>query len=232
VTKRLEGQPTQAIVDYAAANRIDCIVMGTHGRDGLERFFLGSTAEGVLRSGSLPTYLIRASDPSPASRAMPLSRLLVALDHSEPGGAAVAAAIELAIAEHGCIHFCHVLDTRHELNSAFTAGYDPTRIIDQMRVEATLLVDAAISKAHALGIVADGAIVEGEPAAKIIAAVEEFSADIVVLGTHGRTGLQRFFIGSVAETVIRHAPAPALVIRAKRPLPIEVPATRLVERAL
>ncbi|HTV73718.1 MAG TPA: universal stress protein [Candidatus Acidoferrales bacterium] len=79
---QLEGAVTAALVDYLREHSFDAVIMGTHGRAGFERLFLGSTAEGVVRSGLVPVFLLRCLDGA-ACKTPPLERLLVAVD---PGG--------------------------------------------------------------------------------------------------------------------------------------------------
>ena len=108
---------------------------------------------------------------------------------------------------------CNVVDTRDLYDKAATYGYDSTPLADQMRSRAR----DAFERAHLHGGFATNAvsevIVEDEPAAGIIAEAVRIGADAIVMGSHGRRGLQRLFLGSVAEHVVRHSPIPVLVVR-------------------
>ena len=81
-------------------------------------------------------------------------------------------------------------------------------------------------------MVLDCRLLEGDPATAIVEAAEETGADLVVMGTSGRTGLTRLLMGSVAEEVLRHAPCPVLTVRGPVPVRTEEPAEELPETAL
>ena len=200
----------------AEKNHDQLIVIGTHARSGVPRAFLGSTTEGVLRSGTTPVLAVRAGMSATPDTAL-LRKLLVAVDDSDPADAAVALAAKLSHTLGSTCVLCSVFDSRETYDKALTYGYDPSTFLHELRAQAQKAVEGARTRgAFAPGTTSE-AIVEDEPAAGIIAAAERNGADAIVMGSHGRRGLRRLFLGSVAEAVVRRSPIPVLVVRSAPP---------------
>jgi nucleotide-binding universal stress UspA family protein len=197
------GRPADTIVTYAADHDSDAIVVGTQGKRGLERFFLGSTAADVLRHSDVPVFVI---PPECTSQNVPLRRLLVAIDGSEASDAAFDFALELAAPTHASIVLCNVIDTRDL--------HDTDREVLLRDADALLRTRGEIAAAH--GLAHELSVAEGEPSRAIVTAAKTTGADAILIGTHGRSGLQRLFLGSVAESVSRDAEVPVAVVRALR----------------
>jgi nucleotide-binding universal stress UspA family protein len=202
--------PVTGIVGLASKHECDLIAMGTHARSGVARAFLGSTTEGVLRASHVPVLAVRAGTPL---KGMPLFRsALVAVDDSEPANAAVAVAAKVARALRSELTLCNVADTRALYDKAATYGYDPQQIADELRARARSILERASVRA-ALEPPPRTEVVEGEPVAALVAEAERLAARLIVIGSHGRRGLQRLMLGSVAEHVVRRSPVPVLVVR-------------------
>lgn len=115
-TVLLEGRAAGATVAFAQEHAIDAIIMGTQGKRGLERAFLGSTAAGVLRLTDVPTFVVHAFDDAPIQPPEPLKvnafrRILVALDDSDPADAAMNVAADLAAISNSRLLCCNVRGT-------------------------------------------------------------------------------------------------------------------------
>jgi nucleotide-binding universal stress UspA family protein len=196
----LAGPPAGAILDAVGEHAADAIVMGTHGRAGLGRVFLGSTAESVLRRAGVPVFVVSERTPPLAQDAAPFARIAVAYDGSEAAGAAFTYALELAKPGTTTLLLANVLDARDQPDA--TAA----------RTAAAALLTAATARAMAQGVVAESAILEGEPVESLLDAAQSRGADLIAIGTHGRRGLQRLLFGSVAEGVVRAAAVPVVVV--------------------
>ena len=194
-TYALEGEPAQRILELAADAKCSLILMGTHGRQGVERLFIGSTTEAVLRGSTIPVLTVRAGMKCPAPARRCFERFVVGVDESEPSDAAIQTVLELP-SEGSQISFYSVAgggDDAHE--------------------QAERVIANAIARANVYGISATGNVLSGTPAEMLIAVAQQRGADLIVLGSHGRRGLHRLFLGSVAEHVVRTAPVPVLVVR-------------------
>lgn len=203
------GTVDAAAIRYAEEHHVDVLVVGATGRTGLSRLLLGSTAERVIRHAHCTVLVARKS---PASE-----HVLAATDLSD----AALAAVERAKAEvewrNGQLDLLHVMDFS-ALGWPAAAGpfggfaaQMPVERIAQMRTLATETL-------HGLGgPKAAVHVTEGSPKRGIVATAEEIPAGLIVLSTHGRTGIARMALGSVAEAVSRVAHCSVLVVRAATP---------------
>lgn len=198
------------IVEYAEDHDVDLVVMATHGRRGVRRMLLGSVAEEVLRTAGCPVLTVRPDETiGPGG---PPEKILVPVDFSEHS--------ELALVSAG------------ELARRFGAELDVLHVIAELGVPDPYFADAAelraLTKAardrvpealadtaeRVLGDVGAGTHMRvGTPAATIAEFADEQGSDMIVLGSHGRTGMKRIFLGSVAEAVVRQAPCPVLTVK-------------------
>lgn len=204
------GDPASEIIDAAAG--ADLIVMTTTGRGGVGRMFFGSVADRVVRQGTVPTLVIRGGQYPMVSEG--ISRLVVPLDGSEAAEAALPKAAGLAKALSVPILLVHVVDPEAGgVLSPFAlrdARGAQGAIADQMERARTYL------KRQAADLEADGLEVEtevhtGGPVTVLLDLLQ--ANDLLVMTTMGLTGFKRWWIGSVAEKLIREAISPVLVIR-------------------
>ncbi len=186
-----QGPAAESLLEAVDAEKATLVALTTHGRTGLERWAFGSVAEKIVRSSPAPVLVFRSF--GPAAPFEP-ARLLVAVDASGLSREAVAPAARLARRTRGCLLLLHVQDAAHEHvpEPELRAVYDLAR---QEGVEARPLLRT------------------GDPAAKILEAAAGEKADLIVMTTHGRSGVGRWVLGSVAEKVLRQADRPVLVIR-------------------
>jgi nucleotide-binding universal stress UspA family protein len=210
----LHESAATGIVAFAKGNGTDLIVLGTHGRRGLARVLLGSVAEGVLRTSTLPVLVVTAQAKRPhAGRAF--TRALVAVDDSDPSRRALSMAARFAAGLATRLTLCSVVDSRDLLATATTYGYDATPFEVDMRTASSKLLADAAATAGVDTVLDDSVVVEGEPAEAIQHTAAQRNCDFIILGSHGRRGLQRLFLGSVAEAVIRSSVRPVLVTPAE-----------------
>jgi nucleotide-binding universal stress UspA family protein len=179
-----------AILDAAGEIQAGLIIMGRHGRTGLARLLLGSVAARVI--GHSPVNVLVA----PQGAALALKTILVASDGSTYSAAAWEAAVALAQAAGSRLLAISVAREEGEIP------------------EAQGIVEKMIAAANQAGLAVTGLMPQGEaPDAAIIQAAVKYAADLIVLGSHGRSGLSRLLLGSVAERVIGQAPCPVLVVK-------------------
>jgi nucleotide-binding universal stress UspA family protein len=147
-------------------------------------------------------------------------RILVSVDDSEPSHEALDTAIELARTTGATVRVLHVLD---EL--VFPVGFsaDATYagdVLPRLRSDAARLLEHARARVSAAGVSVETLLDEGfarRTADVILQAAKDWAADLIVLGTHGRHGASRLFMGSDAEQVLRAAPVPVLLVRGRTP---------------
>jgi nucleotide-binding universal stress UspA family protein len=210
-TKLLEGRPEYALVRHAQDVGADAIVVGTRGKSGVERFFLGSTAEGVLRLAEIPVFVAHgASLMAPRT----FERIVVAIDNSDPSDAAIEFATTLACAEGSRLSFCHVIDedTLYEEAANYEGATYP--VLHQWLNEANILSSAAAQHAEGAGISGvESAVLTGNPVMEILGFTSAERADLIVIGAHGRRGVRHLVMGSVAQAVVRRSGIPVVVVR-------------------
>jgi nucleotide-binding universal stress UspA family protein len=236
VASELEGGETAQIrsLDRAqeALNReasdwnASVIVVGTHGRSGLARLFLGSTAEALLRTSSRPVLVVRdaphAASPlyapvTPAPASIGPNRILVATDFSEPARRALETAHELSDELEASVTVVHVFDDPGDIRRGIVGrGLDAPRA-SALPEGARAQLEEALSKMVA-DVFGDDAgsvttvLAVGRPVEEILRHARAYRADLLVVGTTGRTGVERLLLGSVAEKVVREGTIPVLTV--------------------
>jgi nucleotide-binding universal stress UspA family protein len=149
-------------------------------------------------------------------------RILVAVDGSKTSDVALAEGLKLAKEQHADLRLLHVADVTPPAAIDAVAGQSSYIDYDLFR-DATLkagrdVVRRAESVARAAGVGVESAVIEASAhdiSSSIVDEASRWRADLVVIGTHGRSGLERLVLGSVAESVARHAPVPVLLVKAE-----------------
>lgn len=146
-------------------------------------------------------------------------RILVPVDGSEPSNAALKHAVGLAAAHGAQLQFVYVVDTVTFARQMRTARMDVEPMYEAARQHGREILAAAEGSAREAGVQTETKLVElrresDRVADGIVAQAEAWPADLVVIGSHGRRGLDRFVLGSVAEAVVRQAAVPVLLLRA------------------
>jgi nucleotide-binding universal stress UspA family protein len=216
---RLEkGSSPDIIIDAAAADKGTLIMMATHGRSGVSRWLLGSVAEKVLRATSNPLLLIRSSDKARADEQASLSSVVVPLDGSDLAEEVLPSVVDLA----------KKLDLEVILFRAYTVPYaiygaGGSYTVDQDQLLAAIDVDVSRYLEEKADVLRKTGLEkvfcaskEGLSADQIIKFARRTPDNLIAMCTHGRSGVKRWVLGSVTETVVRHSGDPVLVIQAAR----------------
>ncbi|TYL36531.1 stress protein [Natronococcus pandeyae] len=200
----------QEILDAADGCDADLVVMGTHGRSGLDRFIVGSVAQRTLRESSVPVATVHEETALEAD----VERLLVPTDGSRSATTALEHAIDLAVETGGRLHLVHVADETPLDDESTTVDVSSPDDGDEIGLEA---VDDAVARVRDSELDrVDVSVPGGRVDQQILAAAAERDADCIVMGTHGETGLRRYLLGSTTERVVRFAGVPVIGISAPR----------------
>ncbi|WP_436345321.1 universal stress protein [Natronorubrum sp. FCH18a] len=201
------GEPREAILESAAEHDVDAIVMGTRGRRGVGRLLLGSVTEAVVRDADVPVLVVRGAPE--VRRPYPIETIVVPTDGSAYADVAVEHALAIASHHDATVHFLSIVDVT-------PAGVEDRNDLRLERLEhsARQVVDDGLEKAESEGVTAERAVKYGSTHRKIRTYTDDVDADLVVMGTHGRSGLDRLLLGSVTERVLRTATTPVLTVRA------------------
>lgn len=204
------GAPYAEIVRRAEAWNADFLVVGSHGRKGLSRTVLGSVAERVVRHAHCSVLVARTIG-KPGT-------VLVATDLSPASLPAIAAGAAAARRTGSKLVVMTVLEWPGVESVAWAGLFGALPVLPseeaqaQLREAARRVLEQALVTAGTSG---DVRISDGSPATEILHAAEELQAELLVVGTHGRTGLSRLALGSVAERVVRGAACSVLAVRAR-----------------
>ncbi len=146
-----------------------------------------------------------------------LKKILCPVDHSECSYLALKYAISLALKDEAKLYLMHVVDTR--LYDTEIYKFSPYKLneIDMNKIREDLIKSLPEGTMDVLEV--ETIVIKGVPFHEIINASTEIGADIIVIGTHGRTGLSHVVMGSVAEKVVRKASCPVLTVRMPAPIP-------------
>ena len=213
-----QGPPFETIVSSARAHEIDMIVASTHGHTGVKRVLFGSTAERIVQHAPCPVLVVREREheflgdmPRTNHRAINLKRILVPIDFSECSRKAIEYGVAFAgefKSEILCLHAIEIPYGTGEAGIVLETEAFNKRLREEAEQQAVVfLQNQAASPSQ------ECAIKLGTPYREIIRMADEREIDLIIVGTHGRSGIRHFLLGSTAERVVRHAHCPVLVVR-------------------
>jgi nucleotide-binding universal stress UspA family protein len=195
LSRLLDGEPAGSIAAFAAQAQCKLIVIGTHGRNDLGSLLLGSTTRSVLRTTALPVLTVRPEMHLASERRRCFERIVVGTDDSEPAAAALQTVFNLPTADRRDVLICSIAERSGAVGQAERS------------------VERTVASARARDIRVESRVAQGSTSSTLVAVAHDWAADLIVLGSHGRRGFERFLLGSVAETVVRTALVPVLVVR-------------------
>ena len=217
-TRISTGIPSEEVLAVAKAEGTDLIVVGTVGKTGIEHVLLGSTAERIIPTAPCPVLAIRTERPGKeqggsAQPSVELGRLLVPVDFSDCSLDALEYAVIVAQRAKATLTLLHVMEpVSYGLDFTFPHPEKRERrrevIISKLKDLVSCLASAQVT--------ADYLLRGGLPNDSILDAARSGSADLIVMGTHGRRGLSHAYFGSVAESVLRLSPCPVLTVRSPK----------------
>ncbi|GAA0478004.1 universal stress protein (plasmid) [Halococcus dombrowskii] len=211
-TSVLRGKPADAILEYATEHDIDLVSMGTHGRTGVSRYVAGSVTERVVRQASCPVLTAKAIERSELSG--DYEDVLIPTDGSEAASMAIDHGIEIARRAGARVHAVNIVDAG---SVTLTPGYSaPPELAERFEAEGERATEEIATRAADVDLDATTSVYEGLPARDLLDYADENGIDLITMGTTGRTGLNRYLLGSTAERVIRHADMPVLAVNARK----------------
>lgn len=213
------GIPSEELLAAAKAEDSDLIVVGTKGKTGLEHVLVGSTAERVIRTAPCPVLAVRTergngeggeSDPC---RGVSLERMLVPIDFSDCSLDALEYAVQVARRSGASIRLLHVLEpVSYGLDFSLLHVAKREKMREAIGERLSELAEALVEADVRTNVELHG----GLPSDSILDRAKIMSADLIVMGTHGRRGLSHTISGSVAEAVLRKSSCPVLTVRSPK----------------
>ncbi len=197
-----KGMPDQVIARLAHCADVALVVVGSEARSRWQG--RGGLARQLIRHAHIPVLVAR---PGPSSGAV-----LVATDFSDPALPAIAAAVAEAERRHARLYVMHCVRLPMEVYWSAELMIPPMPILEDGARLCSEARERLTGSLRRLGARGRQIVRQGIPAQAIIEAAAEIDAELVVVGSHGRSGLKRFLMGSVAESVVSGAAAPTLVV--------------------
>jgi nucleotide-binding universal stress UspA family protein len=215
-TALLEGFPPDVLREQTS--EADLVIMATHGRGPSSRFWLGSVADALVRTADAPLLLLRPGEQSPPNAlAPPFRQLMIPLDGSDLAEQALEPTLQLGRPMEATYILLRVVKPAMMLDPNLgcpaMTGVDE-KLTRQALDEAQAYLDRIVERIRGQGLtVSTRVVLHTNPADAILEETREQRADLLALATHGRGGIRRLLLGSVADKVLRGGTTPMLVCR-------------------
>lgn len=202
-----QGSEYDQILSRAEAWQADLVALGTHGKKGLRRWLLGSVADQVVRAAHCRVLVARSS---------PEGAVLAATDLTEPGLPTIEAAAAEATRRTRKLVVMHAIELPREGDAAMgllgaLPALDPPEVRSSKRALAAQILSGALGRLRAQGEVV---VADEDPVAETLQLASSLPAELIVVGTRGRSGLARVVLGSRAAQILERSPCSVLVVRA------------------
>lgn len=226
-----EGDAAPQILAEGQRDQDAIIAMSTHGRSGIARWMLGSVADKVLRATTNPLLLVRSSEDGVAAQIEKLTTLIVPLDGSPEGEMVLPQVVSIAKGLHLKVMLVRSTPSMEEYHRTLEYHYevDPGPIVtkvyegpyeefsEDVNAKAMEYLHEKVQEVRHQGLPSvEERLLHGNPAGSIVDLTGEIEGSLIAMTTHGRSGVGRWVLGSVADRVVRYAECPVLVVRATR----------------
>lgn len=199
-----------AILDYARKEDCDLIVAGSHGHTAAASFLMGSTTQKLARNGEIPVMVVRDSKHE-RDRYQGFDRVLIPSDLSDACEPAFEFGLNFANFLKADVHMIHVVDVPTIDQIQKTYAVSLLDLKEPSRLHADNWLQSRIESKRIVGNSFVGTLF-GDPAKRILEYVQEKNIDFLIMGSHGRRGLDRILLGSVTAGVLAHATVPVIVL--------------------
>jgi len=212
----IHGRPADALVRYAIKYGTDLIIMVSHGRSGIMPWSAGSTATRVIQKSQIPVLLIRAKDNNRTNiENNQFARILLPLDGSSFGEAAIPLVKDLALAFHSEVYLFRVVE---RIEHVYTiGGIDHFMFSDEQtkrtEAEVGIYLTQISEQFTALGIKNRSISKTGDPAVEILKISKNENISLVAMSSHGKNGITRWVLGSVSHKILQAGGNPLLLVR-------------------
>jgi nucleotide-binding universal stress UspA family protein len=205
------GRAAKGILDVASALPADLVVIGTHGFGGFEHLVLGSVTEKVLRKASCPVLTVPPL--AQTTSKLPFKRLLCPTDFSESSLAALEFAVSLAQEGDADLTILHVFEQSADDEPRANRPIVAPEYLREMEASVTARLDALVPCNVGDACRPHARTAHGKPYREILGIATEVSADLIVMGVHGRNAIDLMLFGSTTTQVVRRATCPVLTLR-------------------
>ena len=214
-TVQLDGSIAGQLHDYAMAIKADLVVMTTHGRGALSRFWLGSVADKLVRQLPMPVLLVRPHEPAPDFVHMPaFKHILIPLDGSILAEQILPHALALGQLAQAQFTLLQAIPPMIQAygTELYRASWDD-QVLEQVRTNAHAYLDSIAASLRTESLRVRTVVLDQFPVNAILEYAHEHAVDLIALATHGHSGVTRWLLGGVTDKVVRGATLPVLLYR-------------------
>ena len=211
------GRPAEEILTYVVKNNIDLIVMATHGRGGITRWWMGSVAEKIICTALIPVLIVRSKylGDTEANKKITIHNILIPLDGSDIGEAALRHAEALAVKTGASLNLVHVIPSPGGFDAnKFNSEYN--KLINSMHDSGENYFSRITEDLNKKRLSFTNKVITGDPANVIIDNINEEEGNLIAMSTHGRSGIARWVLGSVTDKVLHEATIPMWLVRSQK----------------
>jgi len=212
----LYGGPAENILAYTHNHHINLVIMATHGLSGLRRWWLGSIFEKVVSQSTIPILGIHSKQVKEIDRDRKaiFKRILAPLDGSDTGEAALHDAEAVALKTGAAMVLLHVIPAPHAIEARWL-GPEFADFVKAMHDAGQKYLAKTEKRLAEKGIEVSVKIVSGDPAERVIDVAKQEKIDLIAMSTHGRSGIARWVLGSVADKILHESKIPMWLVRPK-----------------
>lgn len=214
----LHGNPSSQILDYAHEKNADLIIMATRGRTNISKWTMGSVAEKVLRATDKPLLLVSQEAPRIPKGEVPVfKRILVPLDGSDMGEAALPFAVSLCCKTNARLYILYIMLATHRI----TGGIDyavrlQQQLMETLRKQARDYLNKVAADLDRENLDIKYDLVSGYPSMTILDYAKSNAIDMISLSSHGKGGMDSFTMGSTTDKVVHNSEKPVLLVKWKK----------------
>ncbi len=215
--KLVYGGPADNILSYSKKHHVSLVIMATHGHSGLRRWWLGSVFEKVVSQSIIPILGIHSKHAKEidGDKVVTFKRILTPLDGSDTGEAALRDAEAVAMKTGASIILLHVIPEPHAVEARIL-GPEFVQFVKAMHEAGQKYLEKVHKRLTEKGIKVSAQILSGDPAATIVDVAKHEKADLIAMSTHGRSGIARWVLGSVADKILHESKIPMWLVRPRK----------------
>jgi len=216
----LSGEAAGQVIDYARRERMDLLVIVSHGHSGIMPWTMGGTANKIIHEAPVPVLLLRAAAAKKRRPGSIFAKLLLPLDGSAAGETALPYVLEIAAKLKSKVTLLSVVESGQHVHTIGGLDYIrfPEQQVQKMRQDLSAYLDGAVKKFRDRGIEARAELTTGHAAEEIIKRAKAAGARLVAMSSHGKSGLRQWVLGSVSNKVL-HAGKAHLLLTKPAPSP-------------
>jgi nucleotide-binding universal stress UspA family protein len=211
----LSGEAAGQVIDYARRERMDLLVIVSHGHSGIMPWTMGGTANKIIHEAPVPVLLLRAAAAKKRRPGSIFAKLLLPLDGSAAGETALPYVLEIAAKLKSKVTLLSVIESGQRVHTI--GGLDfirfPEQQVQKMRQDLSAYLDGAVKKFRDRGVEARAELTTGHAAEEIIKRAKAAGARLVAMSSHGKSGLREWVFGSVSNKVLHAGKAHLLLVK-------------------